>query len=114
MNRVSLLAPVVCLALMGSLLVSCAPSTSSSGGASASSQGATSRLKLKNDFGRDVIVRLKRLGDAGHRDVIVPARSSKSLTVKSGTYKYSAAAEGFRPFSHWKELEPNRSYTLYF
>jgi hypothetical protein len=71
-------------------------------------------LKLKNDFGRDVIVRLKRLGDAGHRDVIVPARSSKSLKVKPGTYKYSAAAEGFRPFSHWKELEPNRSYTLYF
>lgn len=105
---------LTCLLMVSSLLLSCGPTSTSSGSASASSQGETSRLKLKNDFGRDVIVRLKRLGDAKHRDVIVPARSSKSLKVKPGTYKYSAAAEGFRPFSHWKELEPNRSYTLYF
>ena len=114
MIHISSLTVFVCLALMGSLLVSCGPSSSTSGSGAASSQGETSRLKLKNDFGRDVIVRLERLGDAGHRDVIVPARSSKSLRVKSGTYKYRAAAKGFRPFSHWKELEPNRSYTLYF
>ena len=114
MKKTQSLTALACLALISALLVSCGPSSTTSAGATASSQGETSRLKLKNDFGRDVIVRLKRLGDAGHRDVIVPARSSKSLRVKPGTYKYSAAAEGFRPFSHWKELEPNRSYTLYF
>ena len=89
-------------------------SGSTSGSNSAAAQGETTRLKLSNKLYRPIVVRLERLGDSGRRDITVPARSSESVKVKSGTYKYSAVAEGFRPISKYKELEAKRSYTLYF
>ena len=89
-------------------------SGSSSGSAGAATQGETTRLKLSNKLYRPIVVRLERLGDPGRRDITVPARSSESVRVKPGTYKYSAVAEGFRPISKYKELEAKRSYTLYF
>ena len=89
-------------------------SGSTSGSNSAAAQGETTRLKLSNKLYRPIVVRLERLGDPGRRDITVPARSSESVKVKPGTYKYSAVAEGFRPISKYKELEAKRSYTLYF
>ena len=89
-------------------------SGSTSGSNSAAAQGETTRLKLSNKLYRPIVVRLERLGDPGRRDITVPARSSESVRVKPGTYKYSAVAEGFRPISKYKELEAKRSYTLYF
>jgi len=89
-------------------------SGSTSGSNSAAAQGETTRLKLSNELYRPIVVRLERLGDPGRRDITVPARSSESVKVKPGTYKYSAVAEGFRPISKYKELEAKRSYTLYF
>jgi len=89
-------------------------SSSTSGSNSAAAQGETTRLKLSNKLYRPIVVRLERLGDPGRRDITVPARSSESVRVKPGTYKYSAVAEGFRPISKYKELEAKRSYTLYF
>ena len=90
-------------------------STSNTSGSNpAAAQGETTRLKLSNKLYRPIVVRLERLGDPGRRDITVPARSSESVKVKPGTYKYSAVAEGFRPISKYKELEAKRSYTLYF
>ncbi|MDB4054454.1 hypothetical protein N9496_00500 [Akkermansiaceae bacterium] len=89
-------------------------SGSTSGSNSAAAQGETTRLKLSNKLYRPIVVRLERLGDPGRRDITVSARSSESVKVKPGTYKYSAVAEGFRPISKYKELEAKRSYTLYF
>ena len=122
MKRLPSLAALVSLALAGLLVSSCSsvsPSSgsvsgSSSGSAGAAAQGETTRLKLSNKLYRPIVVRLERLGDPGRRDITVPARSSESVRVKPGTYKYSAVAEGFRPISKYKELEAKRSYTLYF
>ena len=122
MKRLPSLVVLVSLALAGLLLSSCSsvsPSSgsvsgSSSGSAGAANQGETTRLKLSNKLYRPIVVRLERLGDPGRRDITVPARSSESVRVKPGTYKYSAVAEGFRPISKYKELEAKRSYTLYF
>ena len=122
MKRLPSLAALVSLALAGLLVSSCSsvsPSSgsvsgNSSGSAGAAAQGETTRLKLSNKFYRPIVVRLERLGDPGRRDITVPARSSESVRVKPGTYKYSAVAEGFRPISKYKELEAKRSYTLYF
>ena len=122
MKRLPSLVVLVGLALAGLLLSSCSsvsPSSgsvsgSSSGSAGAAAQGETTRLKLSNKLYRPIVVRLERLGDPGRRDITVPARSSESVRVKPGTYKYSAVAEGFRPISKYKELEAKRSYTLYF
>ena len=122
MKRLPSLVVLVGLALAGLLVSSCSsvsPSSgsvsgSSSGSAGAATQGETTRLKLSNKLYRPIVVRLERLGDPGRRDITVPARSSESVKVKPGTYKYSAVAEGFRPISKYKELEAKRSYTLYF
>ena len=122
MKRFPSLAALVSLAFAGLLISSCSsvsPSSgsvsgSSSGSAGAAAQGETTRLKLSNKLYRPIVVRLERLGDPGRRDITVPARSSESVRVKPGTYKYSAVAEGFRPISKYKELEAKRSYTLYF
>ena len=122
MKRLPSLAALVSLALAGLLVSSCSsvsPSSgsvsgSSSGSAGAAAQGETTRLKLSNKLYRPIVVRIERLGDPGRRDITVPARSSESVRVKPGTYKYSAVAEGFRPISKYKELEAKRSYTLYF
>jgi hypothetical protein len=122
MKRLPSLVVLVSLALAGLLISSCSsvsPSSgsvsgSSSGSAGAAIQGETTRLKLSNKLYRPIVVRLERLGDPGRRDITVPARSSESVRVKPGTYKYSAVAEGFRPISKYKELEAKRSYTLYF
>ena len=122
MKRLPSLTALISLALAGLLVSSCSsvsPSSgsvsgSSSGSAGAATQGETTRLKLSNKFYRPIVVRLERLGDPGRRDITVPARSSESVRVKPGTYKYSAVAEGFRPISKYKELEAKRSYTLYF
>ena len=121
MKRLPSLVILVSLALAGLLVSSCSsvsPSSgsvsgSSSGSAGAATQGETTRLKLSNKLYRPIVVRLERLGDPGRRDVTVPARSSESVKVKPGTYKYSAVAEGFLPISKYKELEAKRSYTLY-
>ena len=122
MKRLPSLVVLVSLALAGLLVSSCSsvsPSSgsvsgSSSGSAGAATQGETTRLKLSNKLYRPIVVRLERLGDPGRRDITVSARSSESVKVKPGTYKYSAVAEGFRPISKYKELEAKRSYTLYF
>ena len=122
MKRLPSLTALISLAFAGLLVSSCSsvsPSSgsvsgSSSGSAGAATQGETTRLKLSNKLYRPIVVRLERLGAPGRRDITVPARSSESVRVKPGTYKYSAVAEGFRPISKYKELEAKRSYTLYF
>ena len=122
MKRLPSLVALVSFAFAGLLVSSCSsvsPSSgstsgSTSGSNSAAAQGETTRLKLSNKLYRPIVVRLERLGDPGRRDITVPARSSESVKVKPGTYKYSAVAEGFRPISKYKELEAKRSYTLYF
>lgn len=122
MKRLPSLAALISLALAGLLVSSCSSVSPSSGSVSgstsgsnpAATQGETTRLKLSNKLYRPIVVRLERLGDPGRRDITVPARSSESVKVKPGTYKYSAVAEGFRPISKYKELEAKRSYTLYF
>ena len=122
MKRLPSLVVLVGLALAGLLVSSCSSVSPSSGSVSGSTsgsnptatQGETTRLKLSNKLYRPIVVRLERLGDPGRRDITVPARSSESVKVKPGTYKYSAVAEGFRPISKYKELEAKRSYTLYF
>ena len=122
MKRLPSLVALVSLAFAGLLVSSCSSVSPSSGSVSGSTsgsnptatQGETTRLKLSNKLYRPIVVRLERLGDPGRRDITVPARSSESVKVKPGTYKYSAVAEGFRPISKYKELEAKRSYTLYF
>ena len=122
MKRLPSLVALVSLAFAGLLISSCSSVSPSSGSVSGSTsgsnptatQGETTRLKLSNKLYRPIVVRLERLGDPGRRDITVPARSSESVKVKPGTYKYSAVAEGFLPISKYKELEAKRSYTLYF
>ena len=114
MTDKSIIIALLALALAGLSLSSCGSGGSVSTGTAASAQGQTARLKLSNKLYRPIAVRLERLGQIGYRDVTVPARSSESISVKAGTYKYSAVADGFSPTTKYKEIEASRSYTLYF
>ena len=114
MKKKSIITALLVLAFISLFLSSCGSGGSVATGNPASAQGQAARLKLSNKFYRPIVVRLERLGDSGHKDITVPARSSESVSVQAGTYKYSAVAEGFRPTSKYKEIEARRSYTLYF
>ena len=113
MKKLIPLSALFAIALMVLSLSSCDFYTAPPGGASATigGEGQTSRLKLKNKLYTDIEVLLE---GPEKRQVIVPARSSKSLKLKSGVYQYMAGAKEFRPVSRYKVLEANRSYTLYF
>lgn len=113
MKRLCKYSILLFVALAGLSLSSCDPYTAPSGGASATigGEGQTSRLKLSNKLYTDIIVILE---GPEKKQVTVPARSSKSLRLKSGVYQYTAGAKDFRPVSRHKVLEANRSYTLYF
>lgn len=111
MKKIIQLSALLAIALMGLSLNSCGPTADPSGDVAADWQGQTSRLKLKNKLYTDIEVLLE---GPEKKQVIVPARSSRSLQLKSGVYHYTAGAKEFRPISHYKVLEANRSYTLYF
>jgi hypothetical protein len=114
MKKKSIITALLVLAFSSLFLSSCGSGGSVSTGTAASAQGQTARLKLSNKLYRPIAVRLERLGQTGYRDVTVPARSSESISVQAGTYKYSAVADGFSPTTKYKEIEASRSYTLYF
>jgi len=114
MTDKSIIIALLALALASLSLSSCGSGGSVSSRTVAAAQGQTARLKLSNKLYRPIAVRLERLGQIGYRDVTVPARSSESISVQAGTYKYSAVADGFSPTTKYKEIEASRSYTLYF
>ena len=99
--------------LAGFSLSSCDSYTATAEGGSSTigGEGQTSRVKLSNKLYADITVILK---GPETRQINVPARSSHSLELKSGVYEYTAGAKDFRPYSRFKVLEANRSYTLYF
>ena len=113
MKKIIPLSALFATALAGLSLTSCDSYTAPSGGASSTigGQGQTSRLKLKNKLYTDIEILLE---GPEKKQVTVPARSSRSLELKSGIYHYSAGAKEFRPVSRYKVLEANCSYTLYF
>jgi len=118
MKRLLRYSALLAIVLAGLSATSCAPSAPSSESSSASSgstalksSGAKSHVKIRNDFYRAIVVRLE---GPEKREITVPARSSRSLEVKAGIYKYATAAEGFRPISRYKVMEAGRRYRLYF
>lgn len=100
--------------LLALVLGSCDTPTAPSGGlpTTIGREGQISSLKLKNKLYTDIVVRME---GPESKEIVVPARSSRSLKLKSGVYKYTAGASDFLPTTpQFKVLEDGRSYTMYF
>ena len=111
MKMLSRILALCALLLVAMSFCSCGSATVSSPGNPGGILGGTSTLKLKNKLYTDVMV---RLGGPETREIIVPGRSTETLQLKSGVYRYIAGAKDFRPIERYKALEPNRTHTVYF
>lgn len=66
-----------------------------------------SRITIKNNSYKNVVLGLK---GPETRFISIPARSSKSINLYSGVYKYAATAQGMNVVKGFKEFGTDRSY----
>ncbi len=69
------------------------------------------RITIRNNTYKTLVVGVR---GPESRMVSVPARSSRLVTLRSGVYKYAAAAKNTRTISGYKTFTANRSYTWNF
>lgn len=69
------------------------------------------KITIHNNSSRKIVVGVE---GREKRFIPVPARSSRVVYLKSGVYKYAAAAHNTRTISGYKSFAPNRSYTWNF
>ena len=99
------------VAVIALLQGACSPAVESSPDNPGGVYGGVSTLKLKNKLYTDVMVHLE---GPETREITVPGRSTETLQLKSGVYRYIAGAKDFRPIERYKALEPDRTHTIYF
>ncbi|MFK7910636.1 MAG: hypothetical protein AB8F34_08535 [Akkermansiaceae bacterium] len=68
-------------------------------------------VTIRNNSYRSIVVGVQ---GPERRFITVPARSSKTVSLRSGTYKYAAAAKNTRTISGYKSFSVNRRYTWNF
>ncbi|BDS06204.1 hypothetical protein NT6N_12440 [Oceaniferula spumae] len=69
------------------------------------------RVTIQNNSYRNIVVGVE---GPEKRFVSVPARTSRTVYLRSGVYKYAAAARNTRTISGYKAFSANRSYTWKF
>lgn len=98
--------------MMASMFVSsCAPTPAPSNPNTYTSYTEKPRIVIRNNSYRDIVVGVE---GPEKRFISVSARSSKTVHLKSGVYKYAAAAKNTRTISGYKSFAANRNYTWKF
>lgn len=69
------------------------------------------RINIRNNSYRNIVVGVE---GRERRFISVPARSSRVVYLKSGTYKYAAAAKNTRTVSGYKTFYANKRYNWTF
>lgn len=69
------------------------------------------KVTIRNNSYRNIVVGVE---GREKRFISVPARSSRTVYLKSGVYKYAAAAKNTRTISGYKSFSANRNYTWSF
>lgn len=87
---------------------SCDHPTSASPAAVAPTDVKKPRITINNNSDRDIVVGVE---GPEKRYINVPARSSREVSLKSGDYKYAAAAKKTRTISGYKTFNVNKSYS---
>jgi len=69
------------------------------------------KITIRNNSYRNIVVGVE---GREKRFISVPARSSRTVYLKSGVYKYAAAARNTRTITGYKSFSANRTYTWSF
>ncbi len=69
------------------------------------------RVTIRNNSSRSIAVGVE---GPERRIVSIPARTSRTVYLKSGVYKYAAAAKNTRTITGYKTFSANRKYTWNF
>lgn len=68
-------------------------------------------VTIRNNSYKNIVIGVK---GPETRFISIPARSSRRVNLRSGSYKYAAAAKGIKTISGYKYFGTNRSYTWNF
>lgn len=111
MKKIIQLTVMASVALSGMFVSSCAPPPAPSRPAYSTTYVQKPRVTIRNNSYRSIAVGVK---GPETRMISVPARSSRTVYLRSGVYKYAAAARNTRTISGYKSFSANRKYTWNF
>ena len=112
MKKMFQLAAMAAVVVSGMLATSCAPSAATS----RTYKPTTTYVRkpvvtIRNNSYRNVVIGVQ---GPERRFISVPARSKRTVVLRSGVYKYAAAARNARTISGYKTFVANRRYTWNF
>ena len=110
MNKLLKITALIAVAATSMVVSSCdapAPSRSSS----STTYVKKPVITIRNNSYKSIVVGVE---GREKRFISVPARSSRVVYLKSGTYKYAAAARNTRTISGYKTFYANKRYTWTF
>ena len=110
MKRIIQLVALASIALTSMVVTSCGPTTAPAARTS-TSYVAKPRVTIRNNSYRNIVVGVQ---GPERRFISVPARSSSTVYLRSGVYKYAAAAKNTRTISGYKSFSANQRYTWNF
>ena len=111
MKKLIQVSTLLTIALTSMFFSSCGTTTTPSRSNTATRYVAKPKVTIRNNSYRSIVVGVQ---GPETRFISVPARSSKLVYLKSGVYKYAAAAKNTRTISGYKSFSANRSYTWRF
>ena len=109
MKKMIQLAALAVVVVSGFLATSCAPTPTPSRSSNTTSTVYVKKpvVTIRNNSYKTIVVGVQ---GPERRIVTVPARSKSTLVLRSGVYKYAAAAKNTRTISGYKTFSPNGRY----
>ncbi|MGB0774661.1 MAG: hypothetical protein ACPG32_03465 [Akkermansiaceae bacterium] len=111
MKVITKIAALLAIAIAPLLISSCADNPPPRRSSSYTSYQVKPRVTIRNNSHRSIAVGVR---GPETRVLSVPARTSRTFYLKSGVYKYAAAARGVKTISGYKAFSGNRTYTWNF
>lgn len=105
------LTALMVIAVTSMFVSSCGPTPAPSRSSSYTSYVNKPRVNIRNNSYRNIVVGVE---GPERRFISVPARTSRVVYLKSGVYKYAAAAKNTRTISGYKAFSANQKYTWSF
>ena len=109
MKKLIQLSIITAVAFTSMFISSCAPTPTPS--RTSSTYVNKPRITIRNNSYRNIVVGVE---GPERRFISVSSRSSRVVYLKSGVYKYAAAAKNTRTISGYKSFSANRRYTWSF
>lgn len=111
MKKLLQLTALAAIALTSLFVSSCGPTTTPTRSSTYTTTAQKPRINIRNNSYRNIVVGVE---GPERRFISVPARSSRAVYLRSGVYKYAAAAKNTRTISGYKSFSANRRYTWNF